>query len=275
MIEIKDLYFNYDNNDNKDQSWTLANINLKIKKGCHTVILGHNGSGKSTIAKLIIGLLKANKGSIIVDGIEMNEANVYKIRDKVGIVFQNPDNQFIGASVKDDIAFGLENKCVPTAKMMDIVEEYAQKVGMEKYLDHEPSRLSGGQKQRVALAGILAMHPEVMIFDEATSMLDPTGVNEINHFIDVLQAQKEVTIISITHDIEYVLKADYAIILDQGQVIMEGSPQEIFAQAQQLVRIGLDIPLALKISNSLQSKGVKIKNCLSIKELETKLWELM
>ncbi|MDR1781686.1 MAG: energy-coupling factor transporter ATPase [Bacilli bacterium] len=274
MIEIKDLYFSYDNNDNT-KKWTLENINLKIKKGSHTVILGHNGSGKSTIAKLIIGLLEAKKGTIMVDGLLMNEESVYDIRDKVGIVFQNPDNQFIGASVQDDIAFGLENKCVPSNEMMPIVKEYAQKVGMEEYLNHEPSRLSGGQKQRVALAGILAMHPDIMIFDEATSMLDPTGVNEINHLIDVLQERKEVTIISITHDIDYVLKADYVIVLEKGKIIMEGLPKDIFKEAKKLSAIGLDIPLALKISNSLQEKGIEIDDYLSMKELEDKLCQLI
>ncbi|MDR3214695.1 MAG: energy-coupling factor transporter ATPase [Bacilli bacterium] len=273
MIKIKDLNFNY-SQDVNEEGLTLENINLHIKKGSHTVILGHNGSGKSTLAKLLIGLLKAQSGTIEVDGLEMNLENVYYIRDKIGIVFQNPDNQFIGASVQDDIAFGLENKCIAHEKMQAIVNEYASKVGMDHYLSHEPSRLSGGQKQRVAIAGILAMHPDVMIFDEATSMLDPAGVKEVNALISILQKEKQVTIISITHDIDYVMNADYVIVLDQGKILMEGLPLDIFKHSKQLQAIGLDIPLALKISNSLQEKGLKIEDSLSMKELEDKLWQL-
>ncbi|MBR3264927.1 MAG: ATP-binding cassette domain-containing protein, partial [Erysipelotrichaceae bacterium] len=167
LIEIKDLSYSY-NETNK----AVDGVSLKIEKGSYTTVIGHNGSGKSTLAKLIAGLLPIKQGEVIINGLQMNEANLPEIRKELGIVFQNPDNQFIGSTVKDDIAFGLENKRVKSEDMEAIIEEYADKVGLSAFLDHEPQNLSGGQKQRVAIAGILAMHPDIIIFDEATSMLD-------------------------------------------------------------------------------------------------------
>ena len=274
MIKVSNVNFSYNTNNPDVKEQALKDVSLEIKANHHTCILGHNGSGKSTLAKLLIGLDFPSSGSIEIDGITLTEDNVYQIRDLVGIVFQNPDNQFIGASVQDDIAFGLENHCVPTKEMPAIVEEYATKVGMLDYLSHEPSRLSGGQKQRVAIAGILAMNPKVMIFDEATSMLDPVGVIEVNKSIDQLNEQGERTIISITHDIDYALKTDYIIVLDQGKVLFEGKPDDIFQHAKKLVKIGLDIPFALKICNRLQADGFKIEDCLSLKELQLQLCQL-
>ena len=174
-IKVEQLTFSYDGEHN-----AVENVSFQIEAGSYTTIVGHNGSGKSTIAKLLIGLLEKGNGAIYIDQIELTIDSVYDIRNKVGIVFQNPDNQFIGATVADDIAFGLENHQVPTEKMQDIIERYAEKVNMRKYLNSEPTRLSGGQKQRVAIAGVLAMQPEILIFDESTSMLDPQGKAEIN-----------------------------------------------------------------------------------------------
>ncbi|MDF9867788.1 energy-coupling factor transport system ATP-binding protein [Bacilli bacterium PM5-3] len=274
MIKVKNLNFSYATNDTNVREQVLKDVSLEIKKNSHTCILGHNGSGKSTLAKLLVGLDFCESGEIEIDGIKLNENNVHEIRDLVGIVFQNPDNQFIGATVQDDIAFGLENHCIPTEDMPKIIDEFASKVGMKEYLSHEPTRLSGGQKQRVAIAGILAMNPKIMIFDEATSMLDPAGVIEVNESIDNLNIGKDRTIISITHDIDYALKTDYVIVLDKGEVLFEGKPKEIFKNSKKLVEIGLDIPFALKISNKLKEDGIKIDDCLSIKELEQQLCQL-
>lgn len=272
MIKIENVNFSYSSNDVKEQ--VLKNINLHIAKNKHTCILGHNGSGKSTLAKLLIGLDFPSSGTIEVDKVCINEKNVYEIRNLIGIVFQNPDNQFIGATVKDDIAFGLENRCVLSEQMPEIVLKYATAVEMEDYLEHEPSRLSGGQKQRVAIAGVLAMNPKIMIFDEATSMLDPNGVTEVNKSIDLLNEAQDRTIITITHDIDYALKADHLIVLDKGEVLFEGKPKDIFKHSEKLVEIGLDIPFALKISNRLKKDGVNIEDCLSIKELDEELCRL-
>jgi len=274
MIKVENVNFSYNTNDPEVKEHVLKDISLEIQAYKHTCILGHNGSGKSTLAKLLIGLDFPSSGTIEIDGIKLTEDSVYEIRDLVGIVFQNPDNQFIGATVQDDIAFGLENHCVLTKDMPGIVEEFAKKVGMFEYLKHEPSRLSGGQKQRVAIAGILAMNPKIMIFDEATSMLDPVGVLEVNESIDKLNESGNKTLISITHDIDYALNADHIIVLDQGQVLFEGEPKEIFKQSKKLIEIGLDIPFALKISNRLNAEGIEITDCLSLQELEQQLCQL-
>lgn len=250
-IEVKNLTFSYD-----DEVDTIKDISFSVPKGSYTTIIGHNGSGKSTIAKLLIGLLEAKNGNIKILGQELNEENIYDIRSHVGIVFQNPDNQFIGSTVADDIAFGLENHCIPQEKMQDIIEESAQKVGMLNYLDTEPTKLSGGQKQRVAIAGILAMEPEIIIFDESTSMLDPQGKKSINEQIKKLHDEKNITIISITHDMEEVAQSEHVIVLKDGKVKMSGKPMEIFSHEKELKDMKLDIPFALKFSNELKKEGI-------------------
>ena len=188
LIEVKNLDFSY--NETKK---VIKNISFDIKKGDYVTIIGHNGSGKSTLARLLIGLLEAKSGSIKIDGLELNEENVYKIREKIGIVFQNPDNQFIGSTVRDDIAFGLENHMIPQGDMDDIINKYAKEVGLEEFLDKEPTALSGGQKQRVAIAGVLAMNPDIIIFDEATSMLDPRGKKDIKDIMRKLHGDGSFT----------------------------------------------------------------------------------
>ncbi len=255
-IKITGLSFSY--NEEKE---VLNNLSLSIKKGSYCVVLGQNGSGKSTLAKLIMGLLEANSGSIIVNGLEVNVDNIYEIRKQTGIVFQNPDNQFIGATVRDDIAFGLENRQVPQIEMDPIINEYAKKTGMDKYLDKEPSNLSGGQKQRVAIAGVLAMRPNIIIFDEATSMLDPKGKREIKEIIVRLKKEiKDVTVLSITHDIEEALLADEIIILNKGKIVEQGSPKEVFKQVDKLPSYGLDIPFVYKLNEELKTLGIDPKS---------------
>lgn len=268
-IKVEQLTFSYDGEHN-----AVENVSFQIEAGSYTTIVGHNGSGKSTIAKLLIGLLEKGNGAIYIDQIELTIDSVYDIRNKVGIVFQNPDNQFIGATVADDIAFGLENHQVPTEKMQDIIERYAEKVNMRKYLNSEPTRLSGGQKQRVAIAGVLAMQPEILIFDESTSMLDPQGKAEINALIQEIHQESNITIISITHDIEEVATADHVIVMDRGHVVMDGKPDDILLHEQKLLDLQLDIPFALKFRNALKKQQVEIFACTTIDKVVEELCQL-
>ena len=271
MIEIKNLKFKY----HQDQpSYILDDVSFHVKRGEWLSIVGHNGSGKSTTARLIDGLLVAESGQIIVDGQELTEDNVWDIRDKIGMVFQNPDNQFIGATVRDDIAFGLENICVPREQMDELINRYSKVVRMENFLDHEPTKLSGGQKQRVAIAGILAMSPSIIILDEATSMLDPRGRKEINELVKELKKQNNMTIISITHDIEEAKNADRVILLNKGETVDCDKPQKILTNEKLLKELKLDIPFSLKIARKLQKKGYQIKDTLDVEELEKQLCQL-
>lgn len=255
IIEVKDLCFNYEENVT-----TIDNISFSVEEGSYTTIIGHNGSGKSTVAKLLAGLLEKKSGSIKIDGIELNIENLGKIRNRLGIVFQNPDNQFIGSTVRDDIAFGLENHKVPQADMDAIIEKNAKRVNMTKYLDHEPTHLSGGQKQRVAIAGILAMKPKVLIFDEATSMLDPQGKAEIKRVIKEIHKERGLTILSITHDIDEVAHSDDVVVMNEGKIAMQGTPEEIFSDIDRITNMHLDVPFSLKLSKELKKNGVNVDN---------------
>ncbi|WP_290138789.1 energy-coupling factor transporter ATPase [uncultured Dubosiella sp.] len=268
-VNVKDLTFSYDG-----EKETIQNISFSIPKGSYTTIIGQNGSGKSTIAKLLIGLLEAKSGTISIFDQPLNESTVYDIRSHIGIVFQNPDNQFIGSTVADDIAFGLENHCVPQEQMQGIIEASAVKVGMSDYLDTEPTKLSGGQKQRVAIAGILAIEPEIIIFDESTSMLDPQGKKSINEQIKRLHEEKNVTIISITHDMEEVAQSENVIVLKDGHVEMTGKPMEVFSQEQRLKEMKLDIPFALKFSNALKQEGILKEGICTLEGVVDKLCQL-
>ena len=268
-VDINNLSFEYE-----EGAKTIDHISFSVPKGSYTVVLGHNGSGKSTIAKLIIGLLEPKTGDITVDGIHLDEEHLYDVREKVGIVFQNPDNQFIGSTVRDDIAFGLENLCVPTEDMEDIIQTYAKKVNMTEFLDHEPTKLSGGQKQRVAIAGILAMHPSIIILDEATSMLDPRGKIEINNLVHELNKTQNMTILSITHDIEEAALSDHVVLLDIGHIIDEGTPEIVLTQKEELERIGLDVTFAYKISKKLHDSGYPIKPIINKEKLVKELCQL-
>ena len=269
IIKVENLCFEYE-----PGLKTIHNISFQIKKGEYVAILGHNGSGKSTIAKLLIGLLEKKSGNIIIDHKELNLENLYKIREKIGIVFQNPDNQFIGATVRDDIAFGLENICIPREKMDELIERYAKRVRMDQFLDHEPTKLSGGQKQRVAIAGILAMSPSIIILDESTSMLDPMGRREINSLVKELNKEKDITIISITHDIEEAKNADRILLLNKGEIVGDDQPETLLMNEKLLQDLHLDTPFALKVSRKLKAQGIQINETLNVEELEKQLCQL-
>ena len=273
IIKVENLCFEYE-----PGLKTIHNISFQIKKGEYVAILGHNGSGKSTIAKLLIGLLEKKSGNIIIDHKELNLENLYKIREKIGIVFQNPDNQFIGATVRDDIAFGLENICIPREKMDELIERYAKRVRMDQFLDHEPTKLSGGQKQRVGIARALAKDTPIIIADEPTGNLDsesdPRGRKEINELIRELKEDKEMTIISITHDIEEAKNADRILLLNKGEIVGDDQPETLLMNEKLLLDLHLDTPFALKVSRKLKAQGIQINETLNVEELEKQLCQL-
>ncbi|CAD7360908.1 energy-coupling factor transporter ATPase [Metamycoplasma salivarium] len=251
MIEVKKLFYKYP----QSTTYALNDINLNIQDGQYIAILGHNGSGKSTFSKLLSAIYKASSGKIIVDGIEINSENIKEIRKKIGIVFQNPDNQFIGATVEDDIAFGLENKMLDYNVMSEIIKKFATQVGMQDFLDREPQNLSGGQKQRVAIASTLALDPQIIIFDEITSMLDPKGKVDIYKIIHNLHKTTSKTLISITHDMDEALLADTLIVFAGGKVIATGSPIEILNNKEIIDIAKIDSPFIYKLSEKI--KGIK------------------
>ena len=274
VIEIRNLSFSYDYEE-ENKTLVLDDVTLDIERGSYTVIVGHNGSGKSTLAKLMIGLLEKEKGNIYIDGLELNRDTIYDIRNKIGVVFQNPDNQFIGATVEDDIAFGLENHLVPNNEMQPIIEEYANKTGMLEFLDKEPTKLSGGQKQRVAIAGVLAMRPEIIILDEATSMLDPKGKREIKELIKKMRnIVLNITIVSITHDISEAVASDKVVVMNKGKVFATGTPKEIFSDEDKLKEVGLQLPFTYKVQHELQKEGYSLELVMSTKEMVKEICQL-
>lgn len=247
MIEIKNLSYKYPGS----KKLALDNINLTIEDGQYVAILGHNGSGKSTFSKLLAAIYKATSGKIIIDGLEINSENLTQIRKLIGIVYQNPDNQFIGSTVEDDIAFGLENKQIEHNEMEAIIKKYAKEVGMLKFLEHEPQNLSGGQKQRVAIASTLALNPRIILLDEITSMLDPRGRNDIYKIIHNLHQTTNKTIISITHDMDEALLADKLIVFSNGNVVAQGKPIEILNDKKIIEIAKIDSPFIYKLSEML------------------------
>jgi len=266
-LEIKHLSFSYDGSNK-----VVDDISFKVEKGTFVSILGHNGSGKSTLAKLIVGLLEKNEGQVFFNDVEVDRKTIRDLQVKTSLIFQNPDNQFIGSTVEDDIAFGLENRCFPHDQMQAEIEKYADSVGMLDYLKKEPINLSGGQKQRVALAGALILKPEILILDEATSMLDPKGKSTVRRVIDRIHKQnKELTIISITHDIDEALLSDKVLILSKGKLVKEGKPEEILRDEETLVSIKLDMPFVYKIEKELKEIGIDSK-AENIDQLVEDIW---
>ena len=255
IIEMKDLTFRY---QEEDQTPALNKVSLNINQGEWIAIIGHNGSGKSTLAKTINGLLLPESGSIKVNGQEINEKNIWEVRRNVGMVFQNPDNQFVGSTVEDDVAFGLENQGVPREEMLVRVRESLEQVRMAEFMRKEPSRLSGGQKQRVAIAGIVALRPNVIILDEATSMLDTEGRLEVIATVKKIKEENNLTVLSITHDIDEAANANRIFVMKKGELIQEGTPEEIFSQGEKLIELGLDLPFPERLKSALKARGVDV-----------------
>lgn len=262
-IEIKNLSYSYTAN-----SKAVDDLSLQIEQGSFTSIIGHNGSGKSTLAKLIVGLLRANNGEIYIDGVLLEEKSINDIRQKVAIVFQNPDNQFIGSTVEDDIAFGLENRRVPSKDMPSIIQKYATYVKMEDFLKKEPTTLSGGQKQRVAIAGALALKPEILILDEATAMIDAKGKREIFKVIKHMREDNpELTIISITHEVEEAYLSDRVIVMEGGKAVFSGSPKEVFSNKEIRNKYKLQTPFLIQLKEELKENGFEVDDLNNVKEV--------
>ena len=255
IIELEDIHYRYHEDDARE---ALAGVSLEIRRGEWLAIIGHNGSGKSTLAKVMNGLIEANTGSVVVNGKVLTEETVFEARRTVGMVFQNPDNQFVGTTVEDDIAFGLENIGLPREEMLERVTRVLDMVKMSEFRTKEPARLSGGQKQRVAIAGVTALEPEVIILDEATSMLDPKGRLEVISTIQKLHKEKKITVISITHDLDEAAQADRVVLMEQGQIQQIGTPKEIFKLGSKLVEKGLDVPFAEKLIEALRERGINV-----------------
>ena len=272
IIDVKNLSFRY---KESQEYYDVKDITFHVKRGEWLSIVGHNGSGKSTTVRLIDGLLEAESGEIAIDGQRLTEGNVWSIRRQIGMVFQNPDNQFVGATVEDDVAFGLENQGLSRQEMKKRVEEALDLVGMLDFKKREPARLSGGQKQRVAIAGVVALRPAILILDEATSMLDPEGRRELIDTVKGIRKDYDMTVISITHDLEEVAMSDRVLVMKKGEIESTSSPRELFSR-NDLDQIGLDDPFANQLKKSLSQNGYDLpENYLTESELEGKLWELL
>lgn len=272
LIQIKNLSFYYENEEG-DKYKAIDDFNLDIKKGEFVVIIGHNGSGKSTLSKNMNAILKPTEGDIIVNGMNTKDADkMWDIRQTAGMVFQNPDNQIVATIVEEDVAFGPENLGIEPTEIRRRVEESLKNVGMYEFRDRQPHLLSGGQKQRVAIAGIIAMKPECIIFDEATAMLDPSGRKEVMKTIKKLNKEENITAIHITHFMEEAVEADRVIVMEKGKKVLEGTPREVFKEIDRLKKIGLDVPCMTEISHMLNKEGLKIReDILTVDEMVNEL----
>ena len=272
IIDVKNLSFRY---KESQEYYDVKDITFHVKRGEWLSIVGHNGSGKSTTVRLIDGLLEAEFGEILINGQRLTEENIWDLRHQIGMVFQNPDNQFVGATVEDDVAFGLENQGISRQEMKERVEEALNLVGMSDFKKKEPARLSGGQKQRVAIAGVVAQRPAILILDEATSMLDPEGRRELIETVQGIRKDYDMTVISITHDLEEVAMSDRVLVMKKGIIESTGSPRELFSR-NDLDKIGLDDPFANQLKHFLSQSGYDLpEHYLTESELEDKLWELL
>lgn len=255
IITLKEISYQYHETDERQ---ALNNVSLSIEEGEWIAIIGHNGSGKSTLAKTINGLIAPSQGEVTVGGLVLSEENIWDIREMVGMVFQNPDNQFVGSTVQDDVSFGLENQGIPRDDMIERVKSAITRVKMEDFMEKEPARLSGGQKQRVAIAGVVALRPQIIILDEATSMLDPQGRQEVLATVKEIKEKANLTVISITHDIDEAANANRILVMKNGELVQEGSPEEIFSYGDQLIEMGLDLPFAEKLKSDLRDRGIDV-----------------
>jgi len=280
IIKIRDLihdYFGHDDEEDQEVvSRAVNRVNLDVEAGQFIAILGHNGSGKSTLAKHINGILQPTSGTVWVKGMDTaDEAHLWDVRQSAGMVFQNPDNQIIGSIVEEDVGFGPENIGVPTDEIWKRVFESLEAVGMMEYRSHSPNKLSGGQKQRVAIAGVMAMRPECIVLDEPTAMLDPNGRKEVIKTVTELNKKGGVTVILITHYMDEVIGADKVFVMDDGEIVMEGTPAQIFAQVEKLKSLRLDVPQVTELAYELSKAGVPVRNgILTIEELVGELCPL-
>ena len=278
MIQTEKLVYEYEKRDEEGNvesiQTALDKVSLDVKKGDFIAVLGHNGSGKSTLAKHINAILEPTEGSLWVDGFDTtDEKNIWDIRQRAGMVFQNPDNQIIASVVEEDVGFGPENIGVPTDEIWQRVEESLKAVGMLKYREHSPNKLSGGQKQRVAIAGVMAMQPECIVLDEPTAMLDPVGRKEVLEAVHALNREKGVTIILITHYMEEVVEADHVYVMDAGKVVMLGTPRSIFSQVERLKEYRLDVPQITLLAYELKKAGLDIPDGILTREELTEALE--
>ncbi|MDO4451863.1 MAG: energy-coupling factor transporter ATPase [Lachnospiraceae bacterium] len=280
MIKTEHLVFEYDKLDEMGnvvgKHRAIDGVDLNIEEGQFIAILGHNGSGKSTLAKHINAILTSTEGTMWVDGKDTKDLDkLWEIRQSAGMVFQNPDNQIIGTVVEEDVGFGPENLGVPTEEIWQRVDKSLHAVGMTEYRHHSPNKLSGGQKQRVAIAGVIAMCPKCIVLDEPTAMLDPIGRKEVLHTVEELRKREKVTVILITHYMEEVIGADRVLVMEQGHVVMDGTPREIFSQVDELKKYRLDVPQVTMLAHELRKKGVKLpKDILKTEELVEALCQL-
>lgn len=273
VLSVNHVSFAYPTENQSLERKAIDDVSFTINDGEWIAIVGHNGSGKSTLAKLMIGLLFPDEGDIQLFQQEITDETIWDLRAKMGIVFQNPDNQFVGSTVQDDVAFALENNGVPYEEMKTIVYESLALVKMEEFLNHEPHHLSGGQKQRVAIAGALALKPKLLIMDEATSMLDPQGRDEVIHIVSSLKKSSNLTVVSITHDLEEARLADRIMVMNEGKMLFTGTPEEVFSKQELLTSIGLDIPFAMNMSNLLRQYGLDLHGeYMTEEELVNELW---
>ncbi|MCH5138763.1 energy-coupling factor transporter ATPase [Clostridiaceae bacterium UIB06] len=276
MIECRNVTYKYENSDKDDIKLALDNVNLEVKKGEFLVILGRNGSGKSTIAKHMNALLIPSSGNVYVNGLDTSdEKNIWNIRNKAGMVFQNPDNQIVATIVEEDVAFGPENLGIESSEIRKRVDDCLRKVNMYDYKRHAPHLLSGGQKQRVAIAGVLAMMPECIVFDESTAMLDPSGRREVINTIKEINRKHNITVVLITHYMEEAVEADRIIVMDSGKIITEGVPRDVFSKVEKMKNIGLDVPQMTELSYELRKGGINISDSiLTIDEMVNELCRL-
>ncbi|WP_247950904.1 energy-coupling factor ABC transporter ATP-binding protein [Streptococcus cristatus] len=271
IIEVKNLSYRY---DHKSEDYILKDVSFHVKQGEWLSIVGHNGSGKSTTVRLIDGLLEAESGDIIISGDKLTADNVWEKRRQIGMVFQNPDNQFVGATVEDDVAFGLENQGMDYPMMVKRVHEALELVGMQNFKEREPARLSGGQKQRVAIAGVVALQPDIIILDEATSMLDPEGRLELIRTVKDIKDKNQLTVISITHDLDEISLSDRVLVMKNGQVESTATPRKLFSRPD-LEDLGLDQPFVNQVKAAMIQTGLTLpETYLTEKELQEQLWEL-
>ena len=272
IIEVRNLKYKY---DSESENYTLNDVSFQVKKGEWLSIVGHNGSGKSTSVRLIDGLLEAESGDIIISGDKLTAENVWEKRRQIGMVFQNPDNQFVGATVEDDVAFGLENQGLDYDLMVERVQQALELVGMQDFKEREPARLSGGQKQRVAVAGVVALRPDIIILDEATSMLDPEGRLDLIQTVKKIKDSNQLTVISITHDLDEIALSDSVLVMKEGQVESTATPRELFSR-EDLEELGLDQPFVNQVKEALRQSGFPLPDSyLTEKELQDQLWVLL